>query len=170
MPPRSKPKQRRSATPAKGLKPGPAAPAEKAQVRATASVGAGSGTTQKQTKALNISEPVRRQPVARTGNDAAGLEQSLLDRQLDYVGALLAWTPTRVLLAQNAAFWAGVSGSDGGKAETKADPAKDRGDRPGKAAAQSKPSPKNAAKRRTAPGTAEATEGQGPRRRAKRRG
>ncbi|MBI1650546.1 hypothetical protein [Hyphomicrobium sulfonivorans] len=168
MPPRSKLKQRQSATPAKGLKPGPAAPSEKAQVRATASAGA--GKAQSQTKALNISEPVRRQPVARTGNDAAGLEQSLLDRQLDYVGALLAWTPTRVLLAQNAAFWAGVSGSDGRKADTKADPAKDGGDRPGKAAAQSKPSPKNAAKARTAAGTAEATEGQGPRRRAKRRG
>ncbi|MDH4981609.1 hypothetical protein [Hyphomicrobium sp. D-2] len=169
MPPRSKARQRRSAAPEKARKPGAAAAASAGKTRTRAAAGESSGKVH--TKALGIREPVRRERVAPSRNTAADLEYSLLDRQLDYVGALLAWTPTRVLLAQNAAFWAGVSGSDGGKADAKANPAKDGGDGPGKTAAPQKPSRRNTTKGGTAPGAAEATDGKAAvRSRAKRRG
>jgi len=51
------------------------------------------------TKALAVSDPVLRQEVAR----------SMLDSQLKFLGAILAWSPTRLLVHQQAAFWKGFA-------------------------------------------------------------
>jgi hypothetical protein len=51
------------------------------------------------TKALAISDPVRHETVAR----------SVLDRQLAVIEAMMAWSPARMLLNQQAAFWEGFA-------------------------------------------------------------
>ena len=75
MPPRKKPVRRKSVT----AKPS-------AHRRAS-------------TKALAISDAVRRESIGR----------SAFDRQLAVLETLMAWTPARMLLNQQVAFWEGFS-------------------------------------------------------------
>ena len=49
------------------------------------------------TKALAIGDAVRRETLGR----------SVLDRQLAVLEAMMAWSPARMLLNQQAAFWGG---------------------------------------------------------------
>jgi hypothetical protein len=49
------------------------------------------------TKALAIGDAVRREPLGR----------SVLDRQLAVLEAMMAWSPARMLVNQQAAFWEG---------------------------------------------------------------
>lgn len=74
MPPRKKPVRRKSVT------------AKSPQRRRRPS-----------TKALAISDPVRRESIGR----------SVFDRQLAVLETLMAWSPARMLVNQQAAFWEG---------------------------------------------------------------
>jgi hypothetical protein len=49
------------------------------------------------TKALAIGDSVRRETIGA----------SMLDRQLAIIEAMMAWTPARMLINQQAAFWGG---------------------------------------------------------------
>jgi hypothetical protein len=75
MPPRKKPARRKSVA---------AKPSARRRTR---------------TKALAISDPVRRETIGR----------SVLDRQLAAFEAFMAWSPARMLLNQQVAFWEGFS-------------------------------------------------------------
>ena len=52
------------------------------------------------TKALAISDAVLREEMTRT----------VLDSQLEFLGTMMAWSPARLLVHQQAAFWKGVAG------------------------------------------------------------
>jgi hypothetical protein len=58
------------------------------------------------TKALAIGDAVRRETLGRSMLDR---QLSVLDRQLAVFEAMMAWSPARMLLNQQAAFWEGFS-------------------------------------------------------------
>jgi hypothetical protein len=51
-------------------------------------------------KALAISDPVKREVLSR----------SMFDTQLALLGAMAAWSPVQMLVGQQAAFWGGFTG------------------------------------------------------------
>jgi len=74
------------------------------------------------TKALAVSDAVLRGEVSR----------SMLDSQLEFLGTMMAWSPARLLVQQQAAFWKGFVG------EPSTSPASQRS-RPAKRKAASAP-------------------------------
>lgn len=58
------------------------------------------------TKALAVSESVLHGEMSR----------SMLDNQIELLGAMLAWSPARLLVHQQAAFWRGVAGESSSSA------------------------------------------------------
>lgn len=58
------------------------------------------------TKALAVSESVLHGEISR----------SMLDNQIELLGAMLAWSPARLLVHQQAAFWRGVAGESSSSA------------------------------------------------------
>ena len=68
-------------------------------------------------KALAISDPVKREALSR----------SMFDSQLALLGALAAWSPVQILVGQKVAFWEGFTGpSSAPRASKPKRPAKSR--------------------------------------------
>jgi hypothetical protein len=76
-------------------------PPRKMPVRRKAKTAMAPARRTPKTKALAISDPVKR--------EAPG--PSMFDSQLALLGVLAAWSPVQVLVSQQAAFWEGVAGS-----------------------------------------------------------
>jgi hypothetical protein len=74
-------------------------PPRKMPVRRKAKVAKPPARRSPKTKALAISDPVKR--------EAPG--PSMFDSQLALFGALAAWSPARILASQQAAFWEGFT-------------------------------------------------------------
>lgn len=67
------------------------------------------------TKALAISDAIRREPLAgqRLLNPLSMLEplrQRIVEQQIEFLGAALVWSPAHVIIGQQAAFWDGFVG------------------------------------------------------------
>jgi hypothetical protein len=68
------------------------------------------------TKALAIGDSVRRETIAA----------SVFDRQLAVIEALMAWSPARMLINQQAAFWGGFATPDDARPSRQRAPSRKR--------------------------------------------
>jgi hypothetical protein len=75
-------------------------PPRKKPVRRKSVVAKAPARRRTRTKALAIGDAVRREAIGH----------SVLDRQLAVFEAMMAWSPARMLLNQQAAFWEGFAG------------------------------------------------------------
>ena len=92
-------------------------PPRKMPVRRKAKAAKPPARRSSKTKALAISDPVKRE----------ALGPSMFDSQLALLGALAAWSPVQILVSQQAAFWEGFAGpSSAPRASKRKRPAKAR--------------------------------------------
>jgi hypothetical protein len=74
-------------------------PPRKKTVRRKSTAAKRSQPRRAKTKALAIGDPVRRETIG----------PSVVERQLAVIEALMAWSPARMLINQQAAFWGGFA-------------------------------------------------------------
>lgn len=82
------------------------------------------------TKALAVTEAVRREPLvrARLENPLAAFEplrRAVIDRQIAFLDMAMTWSPAHIIVGQQAAFWDGFV-RDGAKSPSRAKPARKR--------------------------------------------
>ena len=100
-------------------------------VKATlaASKSAKSQRRRTKTRALAVSDAVLREAVggARLPNPLQVFEplrKTIVDRQIAFLGMVMAWSPARIIVNQQAAFWEGVANDAGSARVQSPEPAR----------------------------------------------